>query len=76
MASSFSFFGAPISKRVRTEATLRKMARIAKNLPGQILSDEIFQYGKGWDWAIREPENRRRKIRTFFPSRRFSVRDP
>ena len=47
LASSFSFIGAPISKRVRIQAALRNMVRTAKNLPGQVLSDERFQYGVG-----------------------------
>ena len=46
LASSFSLIGAPISKRVRIHATLRKMARRAKNLPGQILSNESLQYSR------------------------------
>ena len=47
LASSFSLVGAPISKRVRIQATLRNMVLIAKYLPGQILSGERFQYGRG-----------------------------
>ena len=50
LASSFSFNGAPISKRVRIQATLRKIARVAKNLPGQILLGVTFQHSRGGTW--------------------------